>query len=596
MMAKHTKKILAGMFALSCAFLLAGCDSYESLPNNYNDKVVAHEDGSDPDLYENEMGIIYDAIASGKTDKVIDEFLMTIATDQFGPYYDVVDDENNVIKKGVKSVAASSDEEVLVFVNAHKKAYCYDLDEKIATESYSVNQIRINRFRDFDKYVSKEINKVFYKEISGGTYNNDRALYQEERLAQAHYAEMYNIEHIGEKDYPWYESYITHYLDEDTVSDYVHIDNYKDYIERKIIPDIYKSRLVEEYIMENNYSVLGRAYGRKVNVLKIKHDAKNIDIADKLVQTFTDKYILNSDSKMKFSEFVDIINDAWRGFVGVSYNESTNTTVINQLDPTGESYLLLEEVLPAGSLTSVDTGSSFGVINYFKQTSLGELLEDYKLAIAAEGNRFATSKEEAALSKFTENGAHPKEDGLLKEIVALSKEDATMDGWYVKNGGLTDLPSDIRDRLFNINVSNAVDNFDKSETKDDHNYDPSKYVRYINNNYYLTPSKSQQAVVNPRNFVIHDDSSSSFYIVNVEEAPSTSKLNRENKDTGYIATDANVLKSESFAREISRVLGTRESYKNDAYASYIELYSVAYHDTTIYDYFKAEYPELFEDD
>ena len=96
--------------------------------------------------------------------------------------------------------------------------------------------------------------------------------------------------------------------------------------------------------------------------------------------------------------------------------------------------------------------------------------------------------------------------------------------------------------------------------------------------------------------IFNDTSSHTYYIVNVEEAPSTSKLNRENKDTGYIATDANVLKSESFAREISRVLGTRESYKNDAYASYIELYSVAYHDTTIYDYFKAEYPELFEDD
>ena len=103
--------------------------------------------------------------------------------------------------------------------------------------------------------------------------------------------------------------------------------------------------------------------------------------------------------------------------------------------------------------------------------------------------------------------------------------------------------------------------------------------------------------MNPRNFVIHDDGTSSFYIVNVEEAPSTSKLNRENTDTGYIAMDpAEPLKSEGFAREISRVLGTRDSYKNDAYASYIELYSVAYHDTSIYDYFKSEYPELFEDD
>ena len=286
MMAKNTK-IFAGIFALSCAFLLAGCDSYESLPNNYNDKVVELEDGTDPDLYKNEMGIIYDAIASGKTDKVIDEFLLKIAVDQFGSYYDTLNGE--LLVKGVKSTAEGSDSEILAFIEKHKKAYEDENDEKIATDSYSVDKIRIERFKAFNAFVEQEINKVFYSEISGGTYNNDASLYQEERLAQAHYAEMYTVEHIGEEDYPWHEAYLTNYLTKDTVDEFVHIDNYKDYIERKIIPDIYKSKLVEEYIMSNNYSTLGRAYGRKVNVLKITHDAKNIDVADKLVQAFADK-------------------------------------------------------------------------------------------------------------------------------------------------------------------------------------------------------------------------------------------------------------------------------------------------------------------
>ncbi len=596
MMAKNTKKLLAGIFALSCAFILSACDSYESLPNNYNDKVVAHEDGSDPDIYQNEMGIIYDAIASGKTDKVVDEFILRIANDQFGYYYDQKDGDGNVTQKGVKSIAAGTDEEILSFIDSHKKAYTSDLDETIATESYSVNQIRIDRFKAFNDFVEDEINKVFYNEILGGSYNNDDSLYEEERLAQAHYSEMYTIEHIEEDDYPWYKGYLTNYLDEDNVNEFVHIDNYVDYINRKIIPDVYKSRLVEEFILSDNYSVLGRAYGRKVNVLKITHDAKNIDIADKLVQEFANKYILDStDETTPFADFVDIINDAWRGFAGLSYNADTKVTSVQELTATSDAYKLFDAVVPAGSYLSLDTGSVLGTINYFKQSQLGELLEEYRLAIAAEGNRFATSEEEAALNKFTDNGAHPKEDGLLKEVVSLSKNDATQDGWFVKNGGLTDLPSDLRDRLFNINVSNAVDSFDEYETASDHNYDPSKYVRYINSNYYLTPSKSQQAVVNPRNFVVHDDGTSSFYIVNVEEAASTSKLNRENKDSGYIALDPDhVLKSEGFAREISRVLGTRDSYKNDAYASYIELYEVKYHDTSIYDYFKSQYPELFE--
>ena len=162
MMPNRTKKLIAGMFALSCAFILAGCDSYESLPNNYNDKVVAHVDGSDPDLYENEMGIIYDAIASGKTDKVVNEFLLRIANDQFGPYYDVTDEAGNIVAFGVKTMAGASDAEILNYIASHKKAYCYDLDEKLANENVSVDQIRVQRFKDFNDYVTDEIEKVFY--------------------------------------------------------------------------------------------------------------------------------------------------------------------------------------------------------------------------------------------------------------------------------------------------------------------------------------------------------------------------------------------------------------------------------------------------
>ena len=47
--------------------------------------------------------------------------------------------------------------------------------------------------------------------------------------------------------------------------------------------------------------------------------------------------------------------------------------------------------------------------------------------------------------------------------------------------------------------------------------------------------------------------------------------------------------------EIAHVLGSKDTYVNDAYAHYIELYDINYHSTAVYNYFKEKYPDLFED-
>lgn len=577
-MAKNTKKIFAGIFALSCAFILAGCDKAESLPTNYNDKIVNKND-----LYKNEMGVIYDAIASGKTDKTIDQFLYRVAVNEFGYFYDT--EVNGTTVEGIKSIVKKSDADILAFANAHEEAFCYKSDEQLGSDK---DKQRIQRVKDFEKHVEDEIKEVFYNDIKSGSYNNDYSLYQEERLVQARRAELYEVLTPNTQ---WYEAYLTHELKKENVENYVHIDCFKDYIERKLIPTIYKDKMVEEHIMsEKNYPVLGRAYGRKVNVLKLTHSEKTIDFADKLIQAFTDKYILNNESKTdQFSSFVEVINDAWRGFKNLEYNNGNKIFV--ELGENSEAYKLVEEIL--GEPETIDLSDVFedaSVVKYWEKTEIGSILKDYKLAQKAEGNRFATSEETSALNKFTNSGKHPKEQGLLSEVYSAAGKTCITDGWFVKNGGLTDLPSTIRDRLFNINVSNTVDNFkpEEMETSTNHNYDAKNYVRYINSNYYLTPAKSQQAIVNPRNFVIHDDGTNSFYIVNIEQASSTSKLKLDS------TVIADYQKAESAAREISRVLGTKDSYTNNAYAEYIKKYDVVYHDQDVYDYFKSTYPELFD--
>ena len=64
---------------------------------------------------------------------------------------------------------------------------------------------------------------------------------------------------------------------------------------------------------------------------------------------------------------------------------------------------------------------------------------------------------------FLQMSFYSKEVGKQIKTNEILGNDHTENGWYIKNGGLTNLPDSIRNRLFNIGVANAV----KEETKED---------------------------------------------------------------------------------------------------------------------------------
>lgn len=590
-MARHTsKKLIAGVFALSCAFILASCDKVESLPNNYKDPVITVS----TQIYQNEMSVIYDAIASGKSERVVDEMLKIISTTKYGSYYG----EGGLFeaaKHYFKSLESGTPDKsvILKFVQAHKAYYHAD-DSKLVSASYNLDDIAIFRALQFADSIAEKTKEHFYSEVSSGTYNDEDGVFQEQKLAYDYYSKLYKIgvEDITKKE-NYYSGYVTHTLKKENIDTFVHISDgedsknyYKDYIERKIIPDVYKDRIVEEYILGNNYSTLGRSYGRKTNIVKLTYDASNKTFANDLMRKYATKYILNGEGDL-FNKSYSILEDSWRGFKDLKYvNGDPHIVALEQPEKD-----LLESVgkqLGEAVATGVP---GLGTLQAYKGTKLGDLLEKFAKAKKAESTRFATEEQTSALNEFTENGKHPKEKGLVSEILKLVKDSSFKDGWSVKNGGLSDYPTDLRDRLYNINVSNTLDNVNYKPEE----YDQAKdYVRPLRNSYFLVPSKSEKIDVNPLNFVFTDTASSSYYICEVLEAPSTAKLNLDNSD-GYIKSKATEpLKSELFAREISRVISTKDSYVTSAYTEVFKECDLIYHDDVIYEYFKATYPDLFE--
>jgi len=563
----NKKKGLLITLAAAASFVLTSCNEVTALPRFYEDPVAYNEDGTKAEVYENIMSIIYDSLtaSSDNSKKVLEEMIYIIATDQFGAYDEVTR------LAGLDATAS----DVIAFVDTHKNVYRSDKDD-----AANKGALEFSRIQYFAEEMDYRIKEVFHGAATGGSFSR-RSLFDEEKYAVSLAGDLYAIEGIYDDATIWYKDVlVTPDVRVEDIGDYVHLGYYADYIERGILPNLYRERLVEEFLVDENYSTLGRTYARDVEYIKIVSNTNYPSAAKSLINAFVDEYVLAADG----TDTVDfeILANAWRG-----------------IDLSLEAVALLEAAFPGTSIAVTDPdvlAQLDGPTSYYPQTQFGAIVKNYFKITA---NRF--TNDEAIEAEFTSNNTYTKQVGLTIKANALKLEDYINDGWYVKNGGLAELPEAIRTRLFNINVANQVDHPEVVPAEDPltHAYESGKYVRNINGNYYLTPTTSEQGTdVRKDNFVMYDIASSTYYILKVREAVSTSKLSTAGGDNSYAVLRAGegATFTEEVAKEVAHVLSTKDSYINNAYESYIELYSILYHDTTIYDYFVEQFPDLFDDE
>lgn len=552
-MANNKKGLFLTLVAAS-AFVLTSCNEVTALPRFYEDPVIVNNDGTKTDVYQNIMSLIYDALTSSSDNpkKVLDEMMYVIAVDQLGSFAEV------------EELAAKDENaaEVRAFIDAHANVYRDEND--IESEKVTNEFARLVHFKNTMDYRIKE---VFHDAATGGSYSK-RSVFDEEKYAVSLAGDLYDIEGVFDDATVWYkDKLIKPDVKVEKIVHYVHIDRYQDYITRGILPRLYREKLVEQFLYDTNYSSLGRTYAREVEYIKIVNNAAYPSAAKSLINAFVDKYILdvNAADEVDF----EVLANAWRG-----------------IDLSADAVALLETAFPLASVPVTDADVLEQLdesASYYPQTQFGSIAKDY---LKITDDRF--TNDTGIEADFTNSNAYAKQVGLTIKSDSLRLEDYTNDGWYVKSGGLSELPEAIRSRLFNINVANEVDDIEAEDAT--HNYESGQYVRNLRGEYYLTPTTSEQGTdVRKDNFVIYDISSSTYYIIKVKEAVSTSKLSRSS-DNSYPTLDR-----EDIAKEVTHVLSAKDSYINNAYESYIKLYSVMYHDTTIYDYFKEQFPDLFDD-
>lgn len=594
-----TNKI-SKVLALSMLGLLAltACDNtITAKPTQYDDPLITTPT-YDEELYNNIASVVYDAIENdGIGSDVLNEVLYLYGVSTFGPLNSKVKVNNSLVPENEITLeqAATDATKIDAFVLKHKAYWDGDSHEASTATASEVERVKA-------KYntIEERIAIAMYDKIASGSYS-DRHEFYEERFLKSLRASMESVANPSDASVTPYPAtqILPEVEPEEVFETYLHrayYDGDNRYIVDKVVPDIYRELLTEQYVLDETYNTLGRAYAREVNIIKFSNNENDPNAAYYLAQRLVDEinakpsdYASGAIATYEADpEIEDGVLERFKDYSKAQIGDDLSTTY--------------DDILDRSDLKKV--ASAYPEIgNYYVGTTFGDLSMKYeKMKNVSE---FGINVE--LENSFTNNGAYPTTVGLAQQKMELAENDATTNGWFIKNGGLTDLPEAIRSRLFNIGVATGVidKESEKTDAANNRSYDETNdkwveaanekgYVCRINGHYYL--KKASRVGDEKINYdILHYDSSSkAYYIIEIKQAASSSKLSKTG-DRNY----ANLIseeKMQEIVNEVTKIVAKGETYSTLATKKYLKAMGIEYHDQSVYDYFKSNYPELFGED
>lgn len=612
------------IITLVSAFALVACDDdIIAKPTGYDDNspVVKVEDGSKT-VYNNTFKDIYDSIRNGNlASDVLDELLYQYSVSVFGNYNAVtaakITDNpfgETTLKEAVKGLNStenptSGNQVTKDFIKSHSAYWTKNkagnrVDDQFqeVAEDADPSLSEYARLNNKWKTIEKRIAETFYGAISSGSYN-DRNVFYEQKYMRALAGGFENnvsainggtnlFEGILTSKVEGYDIFNVQTEDVNNVQDFIlHRENYQSnaaldavespdqdatFVEDIFIPDIYRQLLVEQYILDESYETLGRTSARHINVLAIPKNSNYAKGAVNLMNSFIRTNIFDNarNNPITLDSFKTVSN-AWIGaFMSeVGYN-------------TTEEYALIKNAVPEYEVTT-------GPNPYFKGTSYGNMMEE----IEKINDNPNLSQNESA---YTGNNAYTVEVGMQIKTRELQLKDYTSTGWYVKSVGVNELPTSIKNQLFDINVANALDGdavveytFEngawKTNETDANRGSIIDVVGKVKGQFFLRNTTRIKG--NPVESDLLLEEGDNYYIVSVEDAIKSKNLNKAN----YTGANAGELdKLENYINEIVQIVADNETYKTLSKKHWLEEMNIEYHDQKVYDFFKESFPELFE--
>lgn len=592
---KITKVLALSMLGL---LALTACDnSITAHPTQYDEPLITTPNYSD-ELYHNIDSVVYDAIENdGIGSDVLNEVLYLYGVSAFGPLNSKVKVNNALVPEDEITLeqAATDASKIDAFVLKHK-AYWDESTHESATASESEKKRVETKYSSIQSRIAEKM----YEKISGGSYS-DRHEFYEERFLKSLRSSLESVAdpadpavtpHAPRQILPEYEP-------EEVFDQYLHREYYDGenrYIIDEIVPGIYRELLTEQYILDETYNSLGRSYARQVNIIKFANNDNYPNTAYYLAKNLVKE--INSPT-------YDTETIASYGEGGLLRRFKEYSTA--QVGIVGDIGSAARDILIAANIPQGQVNVSYAPLKtkledelgiFYDGTSYGDLAYKFVKMSDTTANGINSELE----NTFTNNGAYPTYVGLEQEKMTLAENDYTTTGWFVKNGGLTDLPESVRSRLFNIGVATGIkDNPAEQELEDNkRNYSDGEwheaanenaYVCRINHHYYLKTASRVKGDAIDNDILHYDADSKTYYIVEIEQAVSSSKLSKTG-DRNYAHTEGEA-KMQEIIDEVAKIVAKGETYSTLAAKKYLKAMNIQYHDDAVYEYFKSNYPELF---
>jgi len=510
---KKLNKIL--LFGLTSMMLMA-CDDVLAKPSQVtnNETLITFENGTEK-YYNNDYGVIYDQLVDSGTSNstILQSLIELIAKPEVSKAYNFTTEDFDKVFKNVK----------LVLAGKQTEAYS-DSGKDSATK--------------LQEALVKQVKKTLVDKVTGGSYDTDHIFY-EEKLVNELKTSLYTI---GLKEGKTELNNGSYIITPDSTFEEIFNGDYSDYIEKSIFPDIYKSLLTSIYVYNFNYASIGRAYARNVKYIKLDSITNHSGSVSLLINKYFDEFTSETGLIKTFDLY-----SLSRIYKGLPANEEETKFI--------EKY---KDIIT----TKID------VIN--EDIAKFATVTDGKYEIITADQ----DRDDTLLSTYTGNYSYPISHGKELKINELKQSSNVIDNkqLVIKSGGVTDLPDDLRNRLFSASVNSNLVSIG-AESKEKINILTPKYV----------PNGSQ--ATNVDKYAYYDSGSSAYYIAVVENTYNTSSFIDEKGEK--INTDV--------AFEISRILGANSTNQKSAIVYYLDKYDITYGDQDFYDYIESTYPDVLDD-
>lgn len=650
-MSTNKKGVRLAVLSVIALLGLTACNESSEVvakPSNYDDPIITIT-GNEDEIHHNVLSIIYDAMReSGVSSKVLDESLYRYASSVFGYYNSVTLPEGVTdvvtLKEAAKDVEANAGyAKAYKFIKEHKAYWYYNEEGEHVKEDgttvikdgedWTPGTTELGHVTAKWNAIEARIAEDMYSRVSSGSYTTKNYFSEKEFLRSLHEAgesvvdyqtidtfTKFIIPYTVEEDevFDLFDGYdgaqhrvLTREYYQSSVSDDANAPE-ATYIEDEIIPNIYNDLLIEQYLLDEDVASVRNSRARKINVLKIEKYSSFTNNADMLVKKLVEEIYALPVSATSLETNQEVIEE--NGNKLFEKYSIIAKGLYEQIQANDDAKQIVDDLHAlASDIYEVETKQGQ---SYYKSTTYGDLVEDYDKIETVLAEKKFDLLSDTKYTSFTSSGTRSVKEGFEQQKIDIMQAQNITKGWYIQSSTPTlDSNGTINDRLFKLSVANAKIELDETndsefaahyadlakadrlvyeggawKVRDEASEDENKFLCSINGAYYLK-FDGQSAGEDWTNDIVYDDGSA-YYIVQVFEAAKDAKLRNVSKDN-YAHTRGQVFMDEVID-EVAKIVGKTGSYSTLSREHWLEKMDIKYHDQAIYDYFKSNYPDLFD--